>query len=239
MLKIAICDDEVESRNNVDIALAQIEKRWKTEFVIVPFSSGKELCENLKNNSYDIILLDIIMDELDGIETTKKIRSMDLESYIVFISSYDKKWQQLFGRKTLAFLDKPVDVDKLEENLTEVYNLIEREKDKNNIFVYSVNKAKKFEYFKNIIYFESTNKRIEMVTTKGTVIIYDTLKNIWNELQENSEFMMPNRSFIINLRYATMDSISSFHIDKLNLDIQVSRAIREEVKNEYMKFLRR
>ncbi|MFV0503556.1 MAG: LytR/AlgR family response regulator transcription factor [Lachnospirales bacterium] len=225
MLRIAICDDKVESRNNIDKSLMQIETRWKTYFEISTFSSGKDLCENLKHNDYDIILLDVIMNGLNGIKTANKICSMDLESYIVFISNYDKGLQHLFGRKTLAFLYKPVNVDTLEENLTKVYNLIEREKDKNNVFVYSVNKAKKIEYFKNIIYFESTNKRIEMVTTKGIIIIYDTLKNIWNELHDNSEFLAPNRSFIINLRYATMDSISSLHIDKLNINIQVGRGL--------------
>ncbi len=239
MIRIAICDDEKSMRDNVKRELYHIEEKCGEEFYIKEFDDGKKMTKDLENNIYDVILLDIIMNEQDGIETAQKIREMDLESYIIFISSYDKKWQQLFGVRTLGFLDKPVSLKKLEMTLREVSTLINREKEKNNVFAYTVNKVKKFEYYKNIICFESTNKRIEMVTTTETMVIYDTLKNVWNEVQENAEFVMLNRSFIINLKYSVMDKSNSFYIKRLGLNVSVGRAVKEEVKNKYMKFLRR
>ncbi len=221
----------------MDIALIQIEEKWNAKFEIGYFFYGNDLCEDLENNRYDVVILNISMSGLDRIETAKKIRTMDLETYIIFISDCDKMWRQLFGIRTLACLEKPVNAGELEEKLREVSTLIEKEKDKNNIFVYTVNKVQRFEYLKNIICFESNNKRIEMVTTNGTIVIYDTLKNIWNDLQENSAFVMPNRSFIINLRYATMDTVNSFYINELKLDVTIGRAVKEEVKNKHIKFL--
>ncbi len=74
MLKIAICDDEIETRETVETYLYHIEEKWNQEFEIKQFSSGESLCENLENNGYDVILLDILMGTgIDGGTTHGKL----------------------------------------------------------------------------------------------------------------------------------------------------------------------
>lgn len=219
------------------IALSQIEDKWQVEFEISDFESGEELCLNLKENSYDVILLDIIMCGIDGIEIAKIIKDMNVDSFIIFISSYDKRIKELFGFKTLAFLDKPVQVAQLENALNEVCSIIK--KDENNMYVYTSNKVEKYVYLKDIIYVESINHRIEIFTKKEKIVINDTLKNIWNALKINDDFVMPNRSYIINLKYAFMESSSTFNIINYDIVISIGRTMKEETKNRYLNFIRR
>lgn len=237
MLKIAYCDDMEQDRNNILLALSQIEDKWQDEFEIAGFKSGEDLCSNLKENSYDIILLDIVMKGIDGIETAKIIKSMDTNSFVIFISSYDKRLKEMFGFKTLAFLDKPLEVSQLENALNEAYNIMK--KDENNIFVYTKNKVQKYVYFNDIIYMESVNHRVEVLTKKEKIVINETLKNIWNTLKTNDNFIMPNRSYIINLRYSFMESSSTFNVTNCNLIVSVGRTMKEETKQRYLNFIRR
>ncbi len=237
MLKIAICDDEEQCKDNIRVALSHIEEKWKTNINDKYFSSGKELYENLIENTYDVILLDILMDDDDEIEVAKKISEMGVNSYIVFISSFQERWRELFGTKTIDFLDKPVDVDKLEIQLKQVLNLLKSEKD--DVFIYKINGVEKFLFFKDIIYFESVNQRVEIVAVKETIAINDTLKNIWNRLKINDNFIMPSRSYIVNLKYTNMINSDSFVISSHNLEISVGRTMKKEVSKRYLKFIRR
>lgn len=90
MLKIAYCDDVEKDRDNIVFALTQIEEKWKEEFELYSFSDGESLCAAVAKNHYDIILLDILMNGIDGIETATRIRAMGEENLIIFISSYDE-----------------------------------------------------------------------------------------------------------------------------------------------------
>ncbi len=134
MLKIAICDDEEQCRDMVMGALSYIEEKWQTRFIDVYFSSGKELCEHLRESTFDVILLDIFMDDIDGIEVAKRMNEIGAECYIIFISGFQERWKELFGTKTLAFLDKPIDKDKLEMHLKEVLSLLKNKV--NNAYIY-------------------------------------------------------------------------------------------------------
>lgn len=237
MLKIACCDDMLDDRNDVMYALTQIEQNLGTEFEISFFNCGENLCESLKINSYDVILLDIVMDGIDGIETAKNIYSMDVDSYIIFISSYDEKVKNLFGEKTLAFLDKPVKADELQTVIKKVYTLIKKED--NNIFTYKDNKVEKFVYLKNIIYIESKGRKVEIITTLEKIVINETMKNIWSVLQKSDYFLMLNRSYIVNLKYAKMINSNTFNIQSYDLDIKIGRTMKSDVEQRYFNFIRR
>ncbi len=238
MLRIAICDDEVEMRDTVEKYLYHIEEKWNQEFEIKQFSSGESLCENLENNRYDVILLDILMGSgIDGVDTAKKICEMNVKSYVIFISSFDKRVKELFGVRALAFLDKPLEIEQLEINLKKVYDFLEKESD--NVFVYTFNKVQSFVYLADIIFIESKRQKIEIHTTKEVVIVNETMKDIWNKLQTKDYFLMLNRSCIVSLKYAKMINPSTFYIHNDNMEVTVGRTMKDDVKQRYIKFIRR
>lgn len=204
MLKIAYCDDMEQDRNNIMHALTQIEELWKQEFNICSFSSGESLCKDMIKNHYDIVLLDILMDDMDGIETATRIRSLGEDSLIIFISSYDERIKELFDFRTIAFLDKPIEVDKLEKSLMKAYNIIK--KDNEIFFSFTINGSRQYLSIKEIIYFESRRNEILIHTNKGIESFYDTLSSVWQQLQSTGQFIRPHRSFVFNLKYVTIKS---------------------------------
>lgn len=234
MLKIAYCDDLEEDRNRIMASLNNIEEKWREEFDICSFPDGVSLCENLKKNSYDIILLDIVMDVIDGIETARKIRSMGEDSQIIFVSNYDEKLRELFQFGTVAFIDKPLKTEDLEIALIRAYDKIKQDNEK--IFVYKKNGHTYFLPIKDIVYFESYRNTVKIFTLKFEDSYYDTLTNTWEKLKKTEEFIMPNKSFIFNLKYVNIKS--SYVIVKINTKTyNIGREYKIDTENRYINYI--
>lgn len=69
-MRILVVDDSV-------INLATVEQKLKDRYEVIPVNSGDKAIRCLKNERPDLILLDIKMDNMDGIETLKQIRELE------------------------------------------------------------------------------------------------------------------------------------------------------------------
>lgn len=88
MLSIAVCDDEVIECCNMAKRIKEIMEEMKMPYIIRQFQSGGELLQALE--SLDIIFLDIIMQELDGMKTAQLFRKKAFDNLLIFVSSSRK-----------------------------------------------------------------------------------------------------------------------------------------------------
>lgn len=109
---LVVDDDEM-----VLIALGELLKPEGYEVQTV--SSGTEALEKLDQKSYDLLMLDVIMPEMDGFELCKKIRGLDhyKDTPIVFLTAKSREEDRSRGIEAGAnlFLSKPISPDKLLE----------------------------------------------------------------------------------------------------------------------------
>lgn len=163
------------------------------------FSSGNELlkCINCKNTKFDIIFMDIKMQNLDGIETSKRIRELNEYVFLVFISSFSDYVFDVFDVNARGFLVKPVDKDKL---FTLMLKIIEKlNVDKNQTLSLSYNGIITKILLIDIYYCEVRDhslyiyKKDEINQYQGKI---DTL-----EKELNDNFFRCHRSFIVNFSY--------------------------------------
>lgn len=234
MLKIAYCDDMKKDRESIMISLSQIEDKWGEEFELSSFSSGESLCDDITKNHYDIILLDILMNGIDGIETATRIRTMGEENLIIFISSYDERIKELFDFRTIAFIDKPLETSKLEKALSKAYSILK--KDSETFFSYSSRGSSVHIPIKDIIYFESRRNEIIMYTTKGQEVFYNTLLSVWDSVKDLNQFIMPHRSFIFNLNHVSIKS-DKIIIRNTEATFNIGEKYREDTRNRHIYFL--
>lgn len=234
MLKIACCDDIEKDRDNIIVSLCQIEDKWNEVFDITSFSSGESLCKDIEKNHYDIILLDILMNGINGIETATRIRTMGEETLIIFISNYDERVKELFKLGTIGFLDKPVQTQELEEVLLYASSILK--KNEAIYFSFSKNGSTQHIPIKDIIYFESYKNEVILHTVKGDIRFYNSLKSVWEKLQSSDRFIMPHRAFIFNLGFVAVG------VDKVTLKTtgekyNIGNKYSEDTKNRHIKFL--
>ena len=85
MLSIAVCDDEVIECCSLARQIREILEERKLPCIIRRFRSGRELLE--ASESFDMVFLDIIMCELDGMKTAQIFREKAFGGLLVFVSS--------------------------------------------------------------------------------------------------------------------------------------------------------
>ncbi len=234
MLRIAYCDDNEQDRQSIMAALSKIEESWSDTFEIHPFSSGESLCESLLSNSYDVILLDILMKGIDGIETAARIRKLSTNVFIIFISGYDARVKDLFPFQAIGFIDKPVVSSKLERSLKQVYSSIEA--NRNLLFSYKKGSISSHVPLDEIVYFESQKNSIIIHTEISEYTFYDTLYNVWDRVKATESFVKPHKSYIFNLNKVTLRK-NILIIRKTNEVFNIGAKYKDDTLEKYVNFL--
>ena len=161
MLKIAICDDEKVFRDNINKYVAAYLNEKEISYEIDTFSSGKEIIDlGIEIKQYNIIFLDINMDDVDGIVTAQKIREYSSEIYIVFVTAYINYSLEGYKVEAIRYLLK--NNTNLEASISECMDAILH---KMNLVV----KKKKFKFnegekeinIDNILYIESKLHKLQ------------------------------------------------------------------------------
>ena len=115
-MNIAICDDDRDYRKIISFYVKESEVFSK--FSIAEFDTAEDLlAASSKDVSFDIILLDIEMGEINGIEAGKRLRTANPNCIIIYISSFPKYAIDSFDNEPLHYILKPIDKDKFFEVL--------------------------------------------------------------------------------------------------------------------------
>ena len=197
--KIAVCDDESVICRTIYGMIKDISKLIDIRFETDCFSSGEELCDEMKSNPYDLIFLDIELSRMNGIAVGKYIReSLNNETVqIAYISSKQQYAMELFESRPINFLIKPITSEKI---LTIIEKLLKLHAVDTQIFKFKVRQ----EYIKlpmsEIIYFSSSGRTVTLVSLDKSYTFYDTLEDIYSEIK-NRHFLYIHKSFIVNYRY--------------------------------------
>lgn len=237
MFKIAVCDNSSYDRDRIKALIFPIAEKLKLDVKTFIFENGVSLYNALQAEYFDMIFLEILLEDVDGIEVAKKIRSMGVDSKLIFVSSYDLRLRELFAVDTSAFLDKPINKNDFEKAFIRIYNAIISKNSK--IFTYSINKTKKFIPINDILYIESELHFINIHTTKNKIIrCNSTLKKAWETLHHHDIFIMPHKSYIVNLIYCDLKNSTTIAISP-TLSISIGRSFKENTLNRYMLYIQR
>jgi DNA-binding response OmpR family regulator len=107
-VKILIVDD------NESFLEALADRLISLNINCVDVKSGPEAIKAVKNETFDLILLDVVMDEMDGLDTYKKLKELGCSCPIIFMSAhYDEHEKDIQGLNPFAVLRKPLDFDRL------------------------------------------------------------------------------------------------------------------------------
>lgn len=198
-MRIAVCDDEEYMRRRLE----QILKEFMAASAGISvqsffFESGEALLAS--EESYDIIILDIDMKGMNGIQTAEWIRRKDRQVKIIYLTNYTDYSLFAFKVHAFAYLLKSEDVKTLKDEL--FLQL------KEACFYLEKDTAEELEFvtvqghitlkIRDIYYFEYQNRKVRMVTAQG---IYDLKKKIADVAEEMFpfDFRVPHKSFAVNL----------------------------------------
>lgn len=231
-LKIAICDDE---QNQIEYLLGVLSA-WagKNRHVVEirTYSSAKSfLFDWSEEKDFDILLLDIEMPEMNGVDLAKAVRKENSTVQIVFITGYYEYFSDGFDVSALHYLIKPADERKLLPVLDRaVSNLNYRQR---SVLLTLADGDVKVS-LADICYVESENVHVVVHTTSGIYRSRISLAKFAEQLDET--FMKVHRSYIVALKY--IKKITRTDITMLSGDlVPISRGMYDEVHAALIKFL--
>ena len=121
MLEIVVCDDDMADLECAVTMLHKIFTSQKIAYHIEQFASANQMLENISN--VDIGILDISMEELNGIKLGRKLKEKFPDVKLVYITSYEEYCMQVINEvHAFSFLCKPLEYDKLELQILELLN---------------------------------------------------------------------------------------------------------------------
>lgn len=231
MLEIIICDDERFTCSKLENMILEYAESRSIKFNVEIFYSGDTLVKYLEVGSrLDILFLDIELPGLDGIDVGSFIRK-DIgneQMFIVYISSNEQYAMRLFENRPFDFLIKPLEKQDIFKVLDNITGIISRE---NLFFEYQSGKNMFSIPYKEIIYFQSTGKRIDIVMADGRKGFYDKLSNIIEYLPGNL-FLSIHKSHLINMNYVkeyTYEKVTMTNDHILNISKINRAAVRKRV----------
>lgn len=228
MLRIAVCDDEELIREYFQHMEKQFAEEFDSDVYVQTFPSGSALYDALSTGqNFDVIFLDIEMDKISGIEVGRYIRNDPKREtiQIVYISGKEGHAMELFDLRPLNFLIKPLRYEKIKEVLKTVQKLTQKGE---YVFSYYIDREIHYITIKNILYFESANRRIIIHTVQGSDSYYGKMKDVAGELH-TKDFLSIHKSFLVNYAHIirfTYENVVMSDGKKL----PVSKANRQKVR---------
>lgn len=121
-LRIAIVDDETPARNRMRELLADCAHAVPLT-VVGEATSGREALDLVQREPTELVLLDIRMPDMDGLETARHLQRLDIPPRIVFTTAYDRYAVNAFELHAIDYLLKPIRASRLQESLERVRSL--------------------------------------------------------------------------------------------------------------------
>ena len=117
MIRIATVEDDVRDRVALKNHLHRYEKENNQKFSIVEFQDGEDIITNYAAE-YDLILMDIEMTFLNGMKAAEKIRELDTDVVIVFITNAPQYAIQGYKVNALDYMLKPISYFSFSETMS-------------------------------------------------------------------------------------------------------------------------
>ena len=111
-LKILIVDDEPLARDRLRTLLGDLAVQWPTE-VVGEASNGLQALDCLRETPVDVVLADIRMPGMDGIELATHLGRLEKPPAVIFTTAYDNYAVQAFDLNAVDYLLKPVRAQRL------------------------------------------------------------------------------------------------------------------------------
>lgn len=197
MIKFAICDDEPSMVQELAGHLARcLEERRVTAYSVSSFSSGHALLES--GGGFDVIFLDIQMEQPDGMETARLLRQQGERSLLVFVTVLKELVFDAFQVEAYDYLLKPLDSTCFGRTMDRVLRTLEQRTAKSLV----IQRGTSCEVVPlcDVVYCEVLGRKVYLHRQDGTVTdYYDRLENL--EHRVDGRFFKCHRSFLVNLDY--------------------------------------
>ncbi len=232
MFRIVLCDDSPADLMVLRGHLEQLKEKRPVD--IISYTDGLDLLKDYKQKGFcDILVLDMRMETMGGIEVAKHIRQLDDEVPILIVTATVDYAVEGYKVGAFRYIVKPVESG---DFLSAVEELLDRQQKKQaSIFSFpSINGTTKL-MTDHIYYLESDLRTIRVVAKEGTFTFTGTISSLEEQLRPDG-FIRIHKSFLVNVSH-----IYNIFKDSVTMDnkevLPMSKHKRREVNQEFLSYM--
>ena len=229
-MRIAVIDDQPADRDYIAALVSRWAKDRDTAVTAVPFPSAEAfLFAYSEDKDFDILLLDIEMGAINGVELAKTVRVENDAVQMVFITGFPDFIAEGYEVSALHYLMKPVDRDKLFSVLDRAAANLEKAERRLRV---TFERRTDYVPFSKILYIEAQKQYVRIVTEREEYRMKASLAETAAQLDEY--FFPCQRSFIVNLRHVAR-ILPDRVVLKNGAEVPISRGMAEKIGREIIR----
>lgn len=227
--RIAVCDDDPSDRGTVLQLLQEYLDRQELSIRIDTFCDGESfLASDL--NLYDLVILDIYMGELSGIETARRLCEAHPNMQIIFCSSSNAYAAESYEVSALRYLTKPLQREKFNAALDRFFRL----RSAMRTLTFKANRMDEQVYLDRVLWIETRDHKCILHTLDGDFETRTTFQQLLSQL-EGADFVKPIRYALVSLQAVTAIPSDVFTL-KNGDTIPISRDQRAKMRAAFTDF---
>lgn len=234
MLTVSLCDDNAQERAYIKSLVLDWLERSGAMVSIREYPSAEALLFSYSDNPPDILLLDIEMPGMNGVELAKRLRERAETVQIIFITGYSDFIAEGYDVSALHYLLKPISSDKLFEVLDRAYKVICEEKPPETVVFRAGMETLRFK-LSDIEYIVALGHSTVLSADGKTYDLSVPISEAEKALGEG--FIRCHRSYIVNLKYVSAVSSGTLTLDS-GVKIPVARGSKKAVAEEFVRYYR-
>jgi len=205
-MKVLIVDDEAPARDRLNHMVSSIDSMETSGEA----SNGLEAVRMVQDSHPDVVLMDIRMPGMDGLEAARHLSEMDEPPAIIFTTAYSEHALEAYDANAVDYLVKPIRQEKLEKSLAKARKLTKAQIAALNIETNNTGRSHICARIRGnlelipvdeIVYFQADQKYITVRHLGGEVLIEDALKNLETEFEDR--LIRIHRNALVSTNYIT------------------------------------
>lgn len=196
-MKCLVVDDEAIARTRLKGMLSKIGGR----FNVIEAENGRDALDKINDYSPELVLLDIRMPGMSGMEVAKHLTALDSPPAIIFTTAYNEYALDAFDANAIDYVLKPIRQERLEQALSKVQPIrreqteaLPVEEQRQHVAVTERGKIKLVP-LEEIVFFKADNKYVRLRTVDDEYLISEVLNGLEEELSE--DFIRIHRNALV------------------------------------------
>ena len=228
IISALVCDDLPEERANLIKMLRTYEQEHGLELELETASDGAELLSLWRRNRWSIIFLDIYMPQLNGIEAARRLRKVDSQCEIVFVTTSRDHGMEGYELRALDYLTKPY--SQQDVNGAMDWFIKKHTEKLRELTVRTIEGIEELK-FKDISFIESCGHICNIHLPDRIVSVRRSIDELSTELDET--FFRCHKSFLLNLEHVSEVLGKSFLTDNSE-SVPISASKLSESKSAFL-----
>lgn len=231
-MRVAIVEDEDAAAKTLTEYLARYAEKYGLAVETERFVDPLKLLGGYKP-IYDIIFMDIIMPHLNGMDAAEKLRKIDNDTVLIFVTNMQNYAVKGYEVNALDFIVKPVSYSLFEAKMNRAVKVVSEKHDENSISV-TVDGVTRVLPIGKILYVEVAGHVVTYHTDSGDYPVRGTLDKAERALPKEC-FARCNYCYLVNLKY--VKSVDSNYVDVTGHKLAVSRNKKKDFLNALANYL--